>query len=197
MRLFPEFSRDRSLASRRKRRGVFWKPRRWVSQRFRSSEEERSQGRSPSIRSIFLFESLPGKGNEGRQIDLRKPIHWGNVRGRFDMERWSQVPSDRPSEFPEGISFGFLVGALENGFPLDTFPEGSVSMGDTGLHGSVPHGGTCLPFCRGMGGTFTPLGSLCRDLSPRPFLQRSRETVSDQVLGMRAKARSFACRKKV
>ena len=99
------------------RGGVLGKPRRWVFLRFLSSEEERSQGKRPSIRSVFLFESLPGKGNEGRPTDLRKPIHWGNVRRRFDMERWSQVPSDRPKEFPEGISFGFLGGALENGFP--------------------------------------------------------------------------------
>jgi hypothetical protein len=48
-----------------------------------SSEEERSLRKVPSIRMILLFESLPGKGNEGRWIVLRNPPIQQNVRGRF------------------------------------------------------------------------------------------------------------------
>jgi hypothetical protein len=79
-----------------------------------SSEEERSPWKVPSIQMILLFESLPGKGNEGRWIAQRNPFHTAKRPGTF--RPWmggSQVPSVRPDGIPEGIPPGFLGGALE------------------------------------------------------------------------------------
>jgi hypothetical protein len=66
------------------------------------------------MEEILLFESLPGKGNEGRWIAFRNPVHMEECPGTFFP--WlggSQVPSVRPDDIPEGISSGFLGGALE------------------------------------------------------------------------------------
>jgi hypothetical protein len=64
----------------------------------------------------------------------------------------SQVPSVRPDDIPEGITPGFLGGALEVWFPIGFLsPKGRDPSRLPGLQGSGPHGGTCLPFCRGNG----------------------------------------------
>jgi hypothetical protein len=151
--------------------------------------------RDPSIRSIFLFESLPGKGNEGRPTDLLEPVFEGTSGDVSSGTGGSQVPSNRPGLSPEGDKAGFLGGALETGGPSDCQTRRTGFHRDTGLRGSDPHDGACLPFCRGIGGTFTPLDPFSGTFSPRPFLRRSRRIVSDQVLGMRAKARSSVRRK--
>lgn len=91
---------------------------------------------------------------------LRIPIFWRNVRGRSDMRiGGSQVPSNSPGGSPEGDIPGLLGGALEFIIHHGFGPEGPKAVSDTGLQGSCPHGGTCLPFCRGIWVILTPFGS--------------------------------------
>jgi len=118
-----------------------------------SSEEDSALRKVPSIRMILLFESLPGKGNEGRWIAQRNPFHTAERPGTFRPWRGgSQVPSVRPDGFPEGKPPGFLGGALEVWYPIRFLsPKGWDPSWSPGLRGSGPHGDTCLPFCRGNG----------------------------------------------
>jgi hypothetical protein len=81
---------------------------------FLSSEEEGWHRKVPSIWMILLFESLPGKGNEGRWIAQWNPSQ--KAKHPRMLRPWlggSQVPSVHPEDIPGGISPKFLVEALE------------------------------------------------------------------------------------
>ena len=173
------------------------KPRRWVFQGFRSSEEDRSPWKGPFDKVHLPIRVPSGEGKRRKADRPQEPVHVDERPGTFDMDGGSQVPSNHPGSSPEGDRPGFLGGALEFGILSGSFPRRDRFHEGSGLRGSGPHDGACLPFCRGIGGTFTPLDPFSGTFSPRPFLRRSRRTVSDQVLGMRAEARLSARRKKM
>jgi len=81
-------------------------------------------------------------------------------------------------------------------FP-DPFPEGKGSMGVPNSAGPVRMTALVFPFAEALGEPLLRKGSFSGTFSPRPFLRRSRRTVSDQVVGMGAEVRSSARRKKM
>lgn len=97
---------------------------------------------------------------EGKRRKADRPSETDPCRKRPRTFRHGPVdPRSHPitrGKFPREILSGSWVEPWRMVSFQDTFPEGRVSIRDTGLQGSDPHGGTCLPFCRGMGGTFTP-----------------------------------------
>jgi hypothetical protein len=155
-------------------------------------------GNIPWVRSIFLLRIPSGEGK--RRKDERPPDPHPFVGTSGDAPTWDGwIPG--PIQLPWFISRrkctgvpGWSLGVLD---PLRIWSRRTkvrYVYRTPGVLTAWRHLSSLLP--RHLGHLYSfriPFG----DLSPRPFLQRSRRTVSERVLGMGAKIESFARRSKV
>ena len=137
---------------------------------------------------------VPSEEGKRRQVDRPKePVPFGVSSEDVSPHGWVD-PRSHPFAlliFPGEHHRSSWVKPWRFGYHWVPFPEGSGSFlaaGPPRVRFAWRYLSSLMPR---QWGTSTPLKPPFEGLSTRPFLKRSRRMVSGQVLGMRAKARSF------